>query len=76
MSGNCFEDNQVMNRMQVMCAESLCPEHYKIWEIIKKALYETRSSLKESTSDSDKTIEAIELIQVPIKDCIKNNRGY
>jgi len=53
MSGNYFEYNQVMNRMQVMCEESLCPDHYEIWEIIKKALYETRSSLKESTCTID-----------------------
>jgi len=51
MSGNYFEDTQVMNRMQVMCEESLCPEHFEMWETIKAALQGTRVTLNDPNAE-------------------------
>lgn len=47
MSGNYEHDATVMDRMQTMCEESLCPDHFEMWETIKAALFETRNSLKD-----------------------------
>lgn len=45
MAGDYKKDNAVMVRMQEMCEESLCPDHFEMWETIKDALFDTRSSL-------------------------------
>lgn len=38
-------DLAVISRMQSMCEESLCPDHFGMWETIKAALFYVRNSL-------------------------------
>ena len=59
MSGNYQRDNAVMARMQAMCEESLCPDHFEMWETIKAALFETRSSLKPAGSSDEVGMYAV-----------------
>lgn len=45
MRGDYKIDSAVIERVQAMCEESLDPDLFEQWELVKNRLYENRSSL-------------------------------